>query len=93
MLEKCHLFSLSIKQCLIVEDFNITVLLSTFRLESHRHNPYIGSFHTVDRRTKPSSSSMLLDTSLKNPFIGTIRHSPAGSSAGLKGILWEVQFS
>jgi hypothetical protein len=62
----------------------------TISLEGHRHNPYVGSFHTVDRRTKSSSSSMLLDSSLKNPFIGTVRHSPAGPSAGLKGLLWEV---
>ena len=68
---------------------------NVFKLDAYRKNPYVGSFHSVNR--PPSSctttSLMMLGATKNNALIGSFRHSPSVSSGtvglGLKEILWE----
>lgn len=63
-----------------------------FRIESWKHNPYVGSFHAINyaegQATKATNGIML--ESKNNPLVGFVRHSPSISkSMGLKRIISE----
>jgi len=59
--------------------------LPTYRLSNHKHNPYVGSFHTVNRELPKLSN--VIDS--KSPLLPMFRHSPPSilKSLGLKGLL------
>ena len=68
---------------------------NVFKLDAYRKNPYVGSFHSVNRppASCTTTSLMMLGATKTNALVGSFRHSPAVSSVtvglGLKEILWE----
>ena len=67
---------------------------NVFKLDAYRKNPYVGSFHSVNRppASCTTTSLMMLGATKNNALIGSFRHSPSSAAAvglGLKEILWE----